>query len=375
MNILQDMFDLSMKREHKLITVTDSGESFDCFFRKNNDNNNVKDTMSMYYKCDSPVTVGSLLTYAGNHYIVLNKETAENDVYYKSAIIRTNGVITTHNLSVVGLPVYTDDANNANSTGNKNLSIIDGNMELLTADNALSRQLAINDLFNEYGRTWKITNIYFVDGIAHIIVEVNANVEPNYDFSIEIIKNLSALNAVAGDTDSISAKAYINGIENDNANLTFISSNPEVATISSEGEIEYLTDGEVYFTVFWVGQNVSESTETVTVLSEPVGDEVVIYVDRKETICYDFEEILNYYVTVGGVRDDTIPVSWKIENISVSNNYNSYLKKVKVTDLGNHTIELIAETNQMRSKTFDLVAYNDELGIENRQNIKVISLF
>lgn len=77
----------------------------------------------------------------------------------------------------------------------------------------------------------------------------------------------------------------------------------------------------------------------------------------------------------GGVRDDTIPVSFKIENINVTNNYNTYLKKITVTDNGDNTIELSVSGSVMRDKTFDLVAYNEEYETENRQNIKVVSLF
>ena len=91
MNILNDIFRQSMSREHKTVTVCETGEQFECFFRKNNDNINYRDTMIMFYDVDSPVEVGTLLLYGGNIYLTLNKETAENDVYFKSAVIRTNG--------------------------------------------------------------------------------------------------------------------------------------------------------------------------------------------------------------------------------------------------------------------------------------------
>ena len=94
-NILTRVFDETLQREGRTISTVTSGESFECFFRRNNDNTNSKDTMIMYYRCGSPVNAGTLLSYAGNTYIALNKETAENDVYFKSAIIKTNGTINT----------------------------------------------------------------------------------------------------------------------------------------------------------------------------------------------------------------------------------------------------------------------------------------
>ena len=244
----------------------------------------------------------------------------------------------------------------------------------MTEDNSFSRALRIDDLINEWGRTWKITNLFYIDGICNIMLEVTANVNPTYNYSL-VLSALTSYNVVPGDSDSITVTAYCNDVEMKNAEIVYSSSNDEVATIDSNGNISYLADGEVTFTVTWQEQNISESTETVTVASVPVDDSVSIYVERLEEICYDFPETLHYYAIRGGVRDDTIPVSFKIENISVTNNYNTYAKKITITDNGDNTIELSVSGSVMRGKTFDLVAYNDEYETENRQNIKVVSLF
>ena len=47
-NILTRVFDETMQREGRTISTVTSGESFQCFFRRNNDNTNSKDTMIMY---------------------------------------------------------------------------------------------------------------------------------------------------------------------------------------------------------------------------------------------------------------------------------------------------------------------------------------
>lgn len=374
MNILSDVFQQAMKREHKTVVVQETGEQFECFFRKNNDSINRRDTMIMFYDVEAPVEVGELLIYGNNTYLTLNKETAENDIYFKSAIIRTNGVINTHGLSVIGLPFYGDNVNNATSTNTNNINIVNGNIEVMTEDNDESRALKVDDLFNEWGRTWKITNLFYIDGICHIVLEINANVTPTYNYSL-VLTNLTSFNVVPEDTASITATAYCNDIEMTRATIIYSSSNTEVATIDSSGNISYLADGEVYFTATWQEQNVSESTGTVTVASVPADDSITIYVEQLDEICYDFPETIHYYAIRGGARDDTIPVSLKIENISVTNNHNTYLKKITITDNGDNTIELAVNGSVMVGKTFDLVAYNDEYKVENRQNIKVISLF
>lgn len=68
------------------MTAVTQAQDFKVVFRKNNDGLEDRDTSIIYYEIDAPVDIGTLLKYKGNYYIALNKETAENDVYYKSAI-------------------------------------------------------------------------------------------------------------------------------------------------------------------------------------------------------------------------------------------------------------------------------------------------
>ena len=371
MDVLNDVFNRAMAREHKTVTVRTSGAEFQAFFRRNADTTTRKDTMVMFYGIDAPVSVGSLLYFGGNTYLALNKETAENTVYYKSAIIRTNGAITTHNLSVVDLPFYGADVNNDNTTGNTHLTIIDGNVDVMTEDNADSRNLQIGDKLNEWGRTWSISNLFYVDGICHVVLEVEQDETPIYNYRLEL-SNLNSYNVQPEDTDKLTVTAYINYVRVDDAAITFSSSNPEVATISAEGEIVYLADGSVIFTATW-GDHATAETASVTVVAAPVDDGVAIYVDPLEVICYDFPETLHYYATRGGVRDDSIPVLFKFENLS--NPAPAYQKRITITDNGDHTIELAVNGSVMYQKSFDLVAFIDGEDAENRQRIKVDSLF
>ena len=372
-NTLTNIFNETLKREGQTVTALTSGKTFNCFFRKSNDNLNNRDSMIIFYPVDAPVKSGSLIEYKGNTYLLMNQETGENEVYFKSAIARTMGNISTHSLSVVNLPFYGININGATAQGDNNLSIIDGNIEVLTEDCKQSRKLAVNDVFNEWGRTWEIKNLFYIDGICHVILEITADATPTYDYTL-VLTDLSVLDVAPGDTASIKATSLINGSEVA-ATIEYKSSNEEVATIDAEGNIAYIADGQVQFSALWVEQGLEETTELVTVTTISAGDDVTIYVQALPEICYDFEEVLTFYAMRGGVRDDTIPVSFKAENISVTNNYDAYLKRIVITDNGNHTIQLLVNGQQMLGKTFDLVAYNEEYGVEHRQNIKVTSMF
>lgn len=373
-NVLSDIFEETMRRERHTATNFNTGEEFECFFRRNNDNLNEHDTMIMFYRIDAPVKAGTLISFAGYNYIALNRETVENNVYYKSSIVRTNGVANTHSLSVVGLPFYSSTINNATATNGTNLSIIDGNAEVLTEDCAASRALSINDMFNEWGRTWKITNLFYIDGICHIVMEVNGNIEPTYRYKV-VLSPLMSLHVNEGDTDTLKATAYINDYEVTNAEIEFSSSDDEVATIDDSGNIEYIAEGKVSFTATWIEQDVSATSDIVTVQSEPVDEDISIYMEELEEIFRGLESDFSCYALKGGVRDDDIPVSVKAENVSGVSNQEAYLAYIKITNKGNGKFEVKVDNANMTYKTFDLVATVDGYEAETRQTVKVVPFF
>lgn len=370
---LSRIFQETMRRERKKVTAFSSGESFYCFFRKSNDNLNEHDTILLYYYPDAPIRTGSLITYKDETYLLINQETIENETYLKSAAIKTNGVMFTHSLSCIDLPFYGENVNNDNQTYTTHYNIIDGNVDILTEDCKRSRAVKVNDTLNEWGRTWKVTNTYFIDGIAHIVLEVTENEEFSIDYSIKC-EDLALHNVMPGDTAKLTAIPMANDIEAE-GKITYESSNEEVATIDQNGNIEYIAVGEVQFTAAWAAEKLGFTTSLITVADTPVDENVEIFVSDLDEIAYDFSETLTYYAAKGGVKDDTIPISFKIENISVKNNYNVYAKKISVVDNGDNTITLSVNGSVMLGKTFDLVAYNSEYGVENRQTIKTVSLF
>ena len=371
LDVVKSMFDKSMQREAKTITLfNDSTISFQCFFRKSKDGQKQIDTMVMYYPVSAPCSPGVLISYAGNTYVVLNQETAENDVYYKSAVVRTNGIITTNNGSVVGLPIYGSDVKNDNLQYGRIINMIDGNIDVVTEDCSLSRALRIDDLVNMWGRTWKITNLVYVDdGIAHITMEIVEDHEMELDYQISIGELPATVNV--GDVGSIDVVASLNDNVVSGANLIYGSSDDSLATIDANGNISYLSEGEVYFIVTWTDQNITATSGFVNVVA--VADVTPsIYVTPIEEIAFGFPETLTYYGMIGSERDDSMPIEFKIENFTGDSRL---LKKITVTDNGNHTVDLEAEGSSLSGKRFDLVAYNAELGIENRQQVKIVSLF
>lgn len=361
----------SMARERKVVTTYFSGEEFDCFFRRNNDGENDKDTMVMFYPADAPVSAGSLLNIGGKTYIALNKETIENLTYKKSAVKRTNGIINIQSGKVRGLPYFGDRVKNGLSTNGNYLSVIDGNLEIITEDCDISRNLAIDDVFNEWGRTWKIQNIYYVDGTAHIIIVVYADTVIEHNYRLEVT-GLEELNVEPGAKAKITGKVYLNDELIENAAIAYSSSDVNIATIDNAGNIEYLADGQVFFEVSFYEKGISKNTDTVTVITAPVDDTLELYVEPTSIVYWGGDDnLIPYSVTRGGKKVSDIPVSFKIENLSGNA---AYLKYIKV-DSNAENVNIVIDDSRLSNMTFDLVAFNEEYELVNRQTIKIKSFF
>ena len=260
---LETVFESTMQREGKTVTTYYSKADFTAFMRRNDDGNNFEDRIYMFYPTNSPVVQGSIIKYGTKLYLLVNRETEENTTYYKSSAIACNGSITLNDGTLSGIPCYAYNMGSALVDNNNVMSVIDGNMEFITEASAKSRQIQIGKTFNEFGRTFKVDNTYFKDGVLHLVCEVYANITPT-ELNFITITDFSQLTYTVGDTTKIEATMTTNG-ESVTGTITWTSSNTNVATIDGEGNIEFIGDGSVSFAAYWVEKNITENTDTVSV--------------------------------------------------------------------------------------------------------------
>lgn len=178
---LETVFQETLKREGRTVTAYASGKQFQAFMRRNDDGNNFEDRITLFYPITAPVAQGSLISYGDKIYILVNRETEENQCYYKSSALACNGVITLNDGTIAGIPCYASSMKDGLAEQSNAISMIDGNMEFITEYNPLSEKIKIDDSFNEYGRTWKIDNTYYKDGILHLITGVSTDKKPNWE--------------------------------------------------------------------------------------------------------------------------------------------------------------------------------------------------
>lgn len=266
-NAAKTQFERTMKREGKIVTTYTGGTEFRAFFRTRDEHENQRETIIMYYDVTAPVRPGTLIMMGYGVFLALNRETVENDIYYKSTLIKCNGIYTDNeNYNIGNIPFYTDGIKSNVAVGNSVLTTLNGNMEFLTEDNSLSRQIKIGSTFNDFGRTFKVCNKFCIDGITHIVGEVYANMTPQIVYSI-IIDGYPTDEIYPEDTFQLSATGYENGRIVPNITFEWESSDPEVASIDGNGLVTVKKVGTVSFTATWVEKDKYQQSDEITISS------------------------------------------------------------------------------------------------------------
>ena len=277
-DVLTSQFNEALTREGNTVTDSTGNTSYKCLFRKNSDKNSSDNRLTIFYPTSEAIEQGQLLKYKDNYFLTLNQETDENDTYYKSDLLQANSEI--HTIVVadssnntgyeLNLRAYAEDMSNVGLTGNSQISIVGGNISLMTQDNADSRKLAINATFTALGATWKIINLYYKNGLCYIFTErtADATSSPTYSLSITgsdsvTMEDVAQLVATATITDGVTTTTILN------PTLSWTCSDTSLATVSSTGLVTGVAEGNVVITANWAEHDVS-TTHNMEVKSNVV---------------------------------------------------------------------------------------------------------
>lgn len=256
---LETVFVQTMQREGVTVSVNTTGQKFQTFMRRQNDNANTTDSVLFYYDTESPADQGTIINMGRKKYLLLNKETEENSCYYKSLGVACNGILNTSDNAITNIPVYADDMKDALRQKGDIISVVDGNIEFLTEANAQAHTLKINDTFEMFGRWYKIDNIYYKDGICHIITQViQAENENNKTVTMEVLGITDGATYSLNGQIQLLTNLYLDG-ELTNGTVQYSTSNTDIAVVNENGLVTLLKEGETVLYVYWKEKDIGKS--------------------------------------------------------------------------------------------------------------------
>lgn len=366
---LESLFEATMEREGKILTTYSGGMEFRAFFRIRNDNENQRETIIIYYDVTAPVHSGTIVVIGDSLYLALNRETVENDVYYKSTLVKCNGVFNDNEGRIFNIPFYSGNLKSSVSVGNNVVAMLNGNIEMITEENPLSKQISIDSTFNEFDRTFKVTNKYSIDGISHIIAEVYANTNPKFTYDVHI-EGLVTPNVELNTTLQLTAIPYINdNVAMINATFEWRCSDSSVATVDNTGNVTFISEGEVDIIVRWVEKNI-ETRSTVTVTDDENFEKWTMEIQGREDLKIGYPRTYTVITKLNNTETYLPDVQYEIINPSTDIEFG-----MVNFDSSNNTLKLQVEKETMIRETFTLRTYQAEKGIEAVLNIRITSLW
>lgn len=277
-NVVREQFKDTWRRENKSVKVMATGDVYDVVFRRNKNNTTTKNHSTIFYpKADKEMKQGRLLLFRNKFFLIMNQEELENDVYYRSDLVQTNCVLEALlNKSQLSGRWYADElvinsfSSDMRSTASINGSVITtlgGRLELLAEDNAYTRLISPDDNFIEFGGTYEVDNIYFLEGFArislkqtqssgnttqtHILNVVQGEFFEDYEYSLS-----DFILPVIREFNGVTATDYIIR----NSMIDVVSSDESIAKYNKDtGMIETYTEGSVTLDFTWVEHGITES--------------------------------------------------------------------------------------------------------------------
>jgi len=282
-DVVQEQFKNTCERENKPVKVVTTGEEYNVVFRRNRNTNTTKNHATIFYPKEyEGMKQGRLLLFRNKFFLLMNQEEIENDVYFRSDIVQCNCVLNTlvnktsqsgtwYADEIVVNAFSSDMKSNATIDGNV-ISVLGGKFDLMAEDNVQTRLIQPSDLFSEFGGTFRVDGIYFLEGFARIALERGMDnlfsmqplllINPvqlmeGYEYDLlDVVSPVMRYFNVSGNT----ATDYVIR----NSTIEIISSDLSIADYNPEtNKIETYSSGSVTFTVKWIehGISVSETLE------------------------------------------------------------------------------------------------------------------
>lgn len=249
-NCTQRQFDAVLKREG--ITVRDYFDDTEylVFFRKNNRGTNPQGKVRMFYPQNCGIKLGTAFTLKNDTYIVISQDAQESDVYYTSLAVKCDTSFTVETSEGwITLPFVTESDKFGTSSGSV-FTMIDGSVICYTSLNKYSKDIAVNDIFYNYGGRYSVANYFCNNNIHYFYMKRELNTDASYSL---VYEGDTVFDITATPTYQLSFIALNNMSAIDNPKLKYVSSDETVATVDENGLVTFLSvgTGTVSITASW----------------------------------------------------------------------------------------------------------------------------
>lgn len=367
-SVVRSQFYTYLAREGTTVKDYWTGEEYRCFFRRNKDTNQTNDNISIYYEVGNGLHPGAIITHYDKRYLILNEESVENRIYHRSDGINSDITLTTYDkesMQEISIPVFAYDATGVIPDKSDMMSVIAGNVELMTGDNKISRLLKVNQEFYEMGNWYTIVSVNFKTGICRIEASVIQGPSNPMKYSLKIDAEDTYM---FEDVAELTAVATLDDNPIVNPTLLWSSSDPTVVSITEDGVATCTGTGTCAIMCYWKEHDITDTVQIeVLAAPEPV---YVCEIDGSDTIYLGGTKTYTakFYQTDGATEDTTIVPVWSLD-------LPSELKgKVTITDQSGNTISVkVPSSSSLLGLRFKLNLTDSSGNYQTEKTVKIIS--
>lgn len=261
---LSSFFGAVMQREGKVVTNSLDVEIL-VFFRKNPDKNIADDRLTIFYRKESPLFAGEMITFESRQYLVLNKESPENAIYNKSDLVAAfTSVVIPLNNSFFSFKGVMSKFQGGTFTQTGQGDFLKGYYEILTQPTSDLQGLKKDDLpyVITNSNVYQFSNYYENNGIAHIVCEMT---NESATYNTEVIYKDLEVNEQAKIKLQKTATFHNLKYPVEDLSAIFISENPDIIEITKDGLATGISEGTAEIKAVYSG---NEYTVMIVVIGE-----------------------------------------------------------------------------------------------------------
>ena len=280
-NTTKRLFNRTLNHERIEITNYYTSEIYRVFFRKNDRSTTPQGKVRLFYPCTTNIKIGTIFSFPDKgKYLVVSQDSDENSVYYTSLAIRCDETFKVkHNNTLVSVP-FVLSSEVYDISENSTISIIDGSIIAYTGLTEATKD--ITGTYNVFGGTYEVKNSFIRSGLIYYYLKRTAKETNTLTYT-----GATELDTSAG-TYQLTYDAKTNGYVVNDPMLTYVTSAPEIATVSDTGMLTLLQAGSVTITATWIEKDVECITEVTLTASpsEPDNPTTSVTITGSDTLRY-----------------------------------------------------------------------------------------
>lgn len=326
-NTTKRLFNRTLNHERIEITNYYTGEFYNVFFRKNDRSTTPQGKVRLFYPVTTNIKIGTIFSFPDKgKYLVVSQDSDENSVYYTSLAICCDETFKVkHSNTLVSVP-FVLSSEVYDISENSTISIIDGSIIAYTGLTEATKD--ITGTYNVFGGTYEIKNSFIRSGLIYYYLKRTAKETNTLTYT-----GATELDTSAG-TYQLTYEAKTNGNVVNDPMLTYVTSAPEIATVSDTGMLTLLQAGSVTITATWAEKDVECITKFTLTGDAPDPNKVNVTITGGDTLRYGRAKTWTVTFTdYTGTNLEKTDFTWNvISNFTVTQNITGNKIQLKCTD-------------------------------------------